>query len=76
MLADEAVDMALLEQLIIFVKYVGPVAGEARREFVATKFLDSPSGANAVQITGKILNVLQECYLQVGNLKLAMAQVS
>ena len=61
MLADGAADMAVLEQLIIFVKFVDPEAGEARTVLVATKFVDSPSGANAEQIGGKILNVLQEC---------------
>ena len=68
-LADEATDVAVLEQLIIFIKYVDPQEGVAKTEFLATKSLDSPSGPNAEVITGQILEVLKECDLEVRNLK-------
>lgn len=68
-LADETADVAVLEQLIVFIKYVDSEAGEARTEFLASKCLDSPSGANAEVITEQLLNVLKECDFEVRNLK-------
>ncbi|KAK3703202.1 hypothetical protein QZH41_004969 [Actinostola sp. cb2023] len=68
-LADEAADVAVLEQLIIFVKYVDPEEGEAKTEFLASKCVDSPMGANAEVITEKILDALKECNLEVKSLK-------
>ena len=46
-LADEAADVAALQQLIIFLKYVNPDMGMAKTEFLATKCIDGPRGANA-----------------------------
>ena len=68
-LADEATDVAVLEQLIMFIKYVDPQEGVAKTKFLATKSLDSPSGANAEVITGQILEVLKERDVEVRNLK-------
>ena len=36
-LADEAADVAVLQQLIIFLKYINPDTGMAKTEFLATK---------------------------------------
>lgn len=63
LLADEATDIAVLEQLIILIKYVDPQEGVAKTEFLATKSLNTPSGANAEVITGQILEVWEECDL-------------
>ncbi|XP_068762491.1 zinc finger protein 862-like [Montipora capricornis] len=56
-------------QLIIFLKYVNPDTGVAKTEFLATKCIDDPRGANAEVITDHILDTLKECDLEVGNLK-------
>lgn len=66
LLADEATDVAVLEQLIIIFHQI---EGVAKTEFLATKSLNNPSGANAEVITGQILEVLEECDLKVKNLK-------
>ena len=68
-LADEAADVAVLQQLIIFLKYVNPDTGVAKTEFLATKCIDDPRGANAEVITDHILDTLKECDLEVRNLK-------
>ena len=68
-LADEAADVAVLQQLIIFPKYVNPDTGVAKTEFLATKCIDDPRGANAEVITDHILDTLKECDLEVRNLK-------
>jgi len=46
-LVDEAADVAVLQQLIIYLKYVNPDTGVAKTEFMATKCIDDPRGANA-----------------------------
>ena len=61
--------MAVLQQLIIFLKYLNPDTGMAKTEFLATKCIDDPPGANAEVITDHILDTLKECDLEVGNLK-------
>ena len=68
-LADEAADVAVLQQLIIFLKYVDPDTGVAKMEFLATKCINDPRGANAEVITDHILDMLKECDLEVRNLK-------
>ncbi|XP_068720533.1 zinc finger protein 862-like [Montipora capricornis] len=68
-LADEAADVAVLQQLIIFLKYVNPDTGVAKTEFLATKCIDDPRGANAEVITDHILDTLKECDVEVRNLK-------
>ena len=68
-LADEAADMAVLQQLIIFLKYVNPDTGMAKTEFLATKCIDDWRGANTEVITDHILDTLKECNLEVRNLK-------
>ena len=68
-LADEATDVAVLQQLIIFLKYVNLDTGMAKTEFLATKCIDDPCGANAEVITDHILDTLKECDLEVRNLK-------
>ena len=68
-LADEAANVAVLQQLIIFLKYVNPDIGVAKTEFLATKCIDDPRGANAEVITNHILDTLKECDLEVRNLK-------
>ena len=68
-LADEVADMAVLQQLIIFLKYVNPDTGMAKTEFLATKCIDDWRGANAEVITDHILDTLKECNLEVRNLK-------
>ena len=50
-LADEAADVAVLQQLVIFLKYVNPDTGLAKTEFLATKCIDDTRGANAEGIT-------------------------
>ena len=67
-LADEAADVAVLQQLIIFLKYVNPDTGMAKTEFLATKCIDDRRGANAEVITDHILDTLRECDLEVRNL--------
>ena len=44
MVADEPADVAVLEQLIIFIKCVDPQSSEARTEFLPTKYLHCLSG--------------------------------
>ena len=68
-LADEAADVAVLQQLIIFLKYVDPDTGVAKTEFLVTKCINDPRGANAEVITDHILGTLKECDLEVRNLK-------
>ena len=68
-LADEAADVAVLQQLIILLEYVNPDTGLAKTEFLATKCIDDPCGANAEVITHHILDTLKECDLEVRNLK-------
>ena len=68
-LADEAANVAVFQQLIIFLKYVNPDMGVAKTEFLATKCIDDPRGANAEVITNHILDTLKECDLEVSNLK-------
>ena len=68
-LADEAADVAVLQQLIIFLKDVNPDMGVAKTEFLATKCIDDPRGANAEVITDHILDTLKECHLELRNLK-------
>lgn len=57
-LADEAANVAVFQQLIIFLKYVNPDMGVAKTEFLATKCIDDPRGANAEVITNHILDTL------------------
>ena len=64
-LANEAADMAVLQQLIILLKYVN--LGMAKTEFLVTKHIDDPCGANAEVITDHILDTLKECNLEVRN---------
>ena len=61
--------MAVLQQLIIFLKYINPDTGMAKTEFLATKCIDDPRGANAEVITDHKLDTLKECDLEVRNLK-------
>ena len=68
-LADEAADVAVLQHFIIFLKYVNPDTGMAKTEFLATKCIDDPRGANAEVITDHILDTLKECHLELRNLK-------
>ena len=58
-LVDKAADVAVLQQLIIFLKYVNPDTGMAKTEFLATKCIDDQRGANAEVITEHILVMLR-----------------
>lgn len=60
-LADDAADVPVLQQLIIFLKYVNRDMGVAKTEFLVTKCIDDPRGANAEVITDHILDRLKEC---------------
>lgn len=68
-LVDEAANVAVLQQLIIFLKYVNPDTDVAKTEFLATKCIDDLHGANAEVITDHILDKLNECDLEVRDLK-------
>ena len=66
-------DSVILERIkrsgAIFLKYVNLDTGMAKTEFLATKCIDDPCGANAEVITDHILDTLKECDLEVRNLK-------
>ena len=57
--------VAVLQQLIIFLKYVNPDTGVAKTEFLATKCIDDPRGTNAEVVTDHILDTLKEYDLEV-----------
>jgi len=60
-LADEAADVAVLQQLIIFLKYLNSDTGMAKTEFLVTKCIDDRRGENTEVITDHILDTLREC---------------
>ncbi|XP_006818180.1 zinc finger protein 862-like, partial [Saccoglossus kowalevskii] len=68
LLADESTDVAVMEQMIIFVKYFGELC-EAKTDFLAMTTIFKSDGANAEVLTNKIVHVLEECSLLILNLK-------
>ncbi len=66
-LADEVCDITVMEQLVVFVKFV-PDSGKARTSFLGVTALDSPRGANAEQITGALVHLLEEKGLAMKNM--------
>ena len=58
-IADEAADMAVLQQLITFLNYVYPVTGVAKTEVLVTKCMDDKRGANAEVITDRKMDTLK-----------------
>lgn len=61
--------MTVLQQLIIFIKYVNREVGEAETGFLSTRCIHDPQGVNTEVVTGEILDVLKECDLEIRNLK-------
>ena len=68
-LADEACDISVVEQLIVFVKYFDHCKGTAKTEFLGIKPLRDPQGVTAEAVTKKLVEVLEKCELSVENLK-------
>ena len=63
--------MAVLEQLVVFVKYFDGELGEAKTEFLEMETITESEGANAEVITiyNKLVNMLDECNLLIQKLK-------
>ena len=68
-LADEACDISVVEQLIVFVKYFDHCKGTAKTELLGIEPLHDPQGVTAEAVTKKLLEVLEKCELSVENLK-------
>ena len=69
LLADETSDVSLLEQLIMFVKFVDYELGEPRTVFLSAECITDPSGPNAKVLTESILGVLKEFDLNINKMK-------
>ena len=69
LLADETSDVSVLEQLIMFVKFVDYELGEPRTAFLPAECITDPSGPNAEVLTESILGVLKELELNINIMK-------
>ena len=69
LLADETSDVYVLEQLIMFVKFVDYELGEPRTVFLSAECITDPSGPNAEVLTESILGVLKEFNLNINKMK-------
>ena len=69
-LADEACDIniSVVEQLIVFVKYFDHCKGTAKTEFLAIKPVCDSHGVTADAVTKKLVEVLEKCELLIENL--------
>ena len=69
LLANKTSDVSVLEQLIMFVKFVDYELGEPRTVFPSAECITDPSGSNAEVLTESILSVLEEFYLNINKMK-------
>ena len=69
LLADETSDVSVLEQLIMFVKFVDYELGEPRTVFLSAECITGPSGPNAEVLSESILGVLKEFDLNINKMK-------
>ena len=69
LLADETSDVSVLEQLIMFVKFVDYELGEPRTVFLPAECITDPSEPNAEVLTQSILGVLKELELNINIMK-------
>ena len=69
LLADETSNVYVLEQLIMFVKFVDYELGKPRTVFLSAECITDPSGPNAEVLTENILGVLKEFDLNINKMK-------
>lgn len=68
-LADEACDISVVEQLIVFVKYFDHCQRTAKTEFLGIEPVCDPQGVTAEAVTKKRVEVLEKSELSIENLK-------
>ena len=67
-MCDEAVDIAVLEQFITFIKYISK-DGDPKASFLWTECVDGVQGANAEKLTELTLKILDRCKLPIADMK-------
>ena len=69
LLADEISDVSVLEQLIMFVKFVDYELGQPRTVFLSAECIKDPSRPNVEVLTESIPGVLTEFDLNINKMK-------